>query len=155
MWAKARAVRVSASCKCPQPCTVRGRQVSTPPFEDVKIGAADRRLGDPHDRVAWHLDDGPRAVFQVLEAWAFVDACLHEGWSWLADIGVDARLASTAASHGEASTAASVRLCGSAHWRCTGEGECARPGRPSLPHQSDANHIEVAIRFDGVRVVRR
>jgi hypothetical protein len=45
---------------------------------------------------------------------------LHEGWSWLAGMGVDARLASTAALHGEDSTAASVRLCGSAHWLCTG-----------------------------------
>src|ERR1700691_1698170 len=49
------------------------------PFEDVKIGATNRRFGDLDDCVRRRRDFGPRAVYQSFLANSLIDKRLH-GW---------------------------------------------------------------------------
>jgi hypothetical protein len=47
------------------------------PFQDMKIGSANRGPGDLHDGVAGSLDDGFWPIFQSLETGTMIDKGFH------------------------------------------------------------------------------
>ena len=55
-----------------------GRHVA---LEDVQVGAADRGLGDPDDRIGRRSDGRLGTIFQGLLAGSVIDECFHEARS--------------------------------------------------------------------------
>ena len=56
-----------------------GRTGGNIAFQDMQIGAADRRLDDPDDGVRRRGDLGLRTICNGLLAWSLINECFH-GW---------------------------------------------------------------------------